>query len=126
MGKLRGNDQHCRPTTWTYYQGMEMTVSVSDLKVLIVDDNSFMINLTKRILGMLDITSPLEANDENTTEYSVGLVQSRGFPQPARRRRPVCLGGWPRFVYGGICRPRGVPRNRKTYQKKQQNFTIRI
>ena len=40
-----------------------MTASLSDLKVLIVDDNKFMINLVKRILDKLDITSPLEAND---------------------------------------------------------------
>ncbi len=40
-----------------------MTASLSDLKVLIVDDNKFMINLVKRILDKLEIAAPLEAND---------------------------------------------------------------
>ena len=49
-----------------YNQGMDMTISRSDLKVLIVDDNKFTINLVKRILDQLEIDSPLEANDGAT------------------------------------------------------------
>lgn len=44
-------------------KGTGMTNSHSDLKVLVVDDNKFMVIVVKRILGMLDITSSLEAND---------------------------------------------------------------
>ena len=40
-----------------------MTVSISDLMVLVVDDNKFMVNMVRRILGMLNIAVTLEAND---------------------------------------------------------------
>ncbi len=40
-----------------------MTVPLRDLKVLIVDDDKFMINLMKSILRKLEIDSPLEASD---------------------------------------------------------------
>ncbi len=56
-----------------------MTASLSDLKVLIVDDNKFMINLVKRILDKLEIAAPLEANDgasalERLDEAAVDVI----------------------------------------------------
>ncbi len=56
-----------------------MTVSLSDLKVLIVDDNKFMVSLVKRILDKIEITAPLEANDgagalERLDEAAVDVI----------------------------------------------------
>ena len=58
---------------------MDMTVSISDLKVLIVDDNKFMVNMVKRILDKLEIAAPLEANDgadalERLDEAAVDVI----------------------------------------------------
>ena len=56
-----------------------MTASLSDLRVLIVDDNKFMISLVKRILDKLEIAAPLEANDgasalERLDEAAVDVI----------------------------------------------------
>lgn len=56
-----------------------MTVSLRDLKVLIVDDNKFMINMVKRILDKLEIADPLDANDgasalERLDEAAVDVI----------------------------------------------------
>ena len=60
-------------------QGMDMTASLSELNVLIVDDNKFMINVVKRILDKLEIAAPLEANDgasalERLDEAAVDVI----------------------------------------------------
>ena len=52
-----------------------MTVPLRDLKVLIVDDDQFMINLMKRILKNLEIDSPLEANDGATALERLGEAE---------------------------------------------------
>ncbi len=60
-------------------QGTDMTASLSDLKVLIVDDNKFMVSLVKRILDKLEIADPLEAYDgagalERLDEAAVDVI----------------------------------------------------
>jgi EAL domain-containing protein (putative c-di-GMP-specific phosphodiesterase class I) len=47
----------------TTVKKVNMTEDLSGLKVLIVDDNRFMISLVKRILDRLGISTPLEATD---------------------------------------------------------------
>ena len=56
-----------------------MTVPLSHLNVLIMDDDGFMINLMKSILRKLEIDSPLEANDgatalERLNEAAVDVI----------------------------------------------------
>ena len=56
-----------------------MTISLSDLKVLIVDDNKFMVNLVRRILKELEIDLVQSANDgvgalERLDETAIDVV----------------------------------------------------